>query len=152
MDNLKKLLQQNDVDYEWISHDRPIRTAQEGAAMLGIEVGQTAPTLVLKSENGYMALILSGSRGRIDLRSIAERIGCSQLKMASPQEVEQITGCTVGSVPIAGHSLPTILDRELYRHTSIYGGTGVGTNTLKIKPADLEKLNQVFAFLPALPD
>lgn len=55
---LKELLQQNDVDYEWISHDRPIRTAQEGAAMLGIEVGQTAPTLVLKSENGYMALIL----------------------------------------------------------------------------------------------
>lgn len=149
---LKELLQQNDVDYEWISHDRPIRTAQEGAAMLGIEVGQTAPTLVLKSENGYMALILSGSRGRIELKSVAELVGCSQLKMASPHEVEQITGYTVGSVPLAGHALPTILDRELYRHSSIYGGTGVGTNTLKIKPADLEKLNQVIAFLPALPE
>jgi Cys-tRNA(Pro)/Cys-tRNA(Cys) deacylase len=150
MRTLEDILQRLELKYAFIDHDAPIRTAQEGAAMLGIEVGQTAPTLVLKTENGYYACILSGSRGRIQLDAVAKILGCNMLKMASAQEVEQVTGYGIGRVPLAGHNLPTILDRELFRYPSIYGGTGVETTTLKIKPDHLEKINKVVAYLPAL--
>jgi len=146
MDNLIMILQEKKVEFEIIHHDKPLRTAQEGADYFGIEIGQTAPTLVLKSEKGFFAMIVSGNRGRVNLEKVAVILGCDQLKMANPKEVQQTTGYTVGSVSLV-LSLPCIVDRELFRYSFIYGGTGEPATTLKIAPAALEKLNQVIAYL-----
>ncbi|RNB81517.1 aminoacyl-tRNA deacylase [Brevibacillus panacihumi] len=143
---LETILQENQVEYEIIQHTATIRTAKEGAALLGIEIGQTAPTLVLRSEKEFFALILSGARGRIDMDEISNLLNSEKLSMATPEEVKQVTGCTVGSVPLVGHSLPCIMDRMLSHHPFVYGGTGSPTSTLKIKPADLERVNHVVAF------
>ncbi|MGG4043222.1 aminoacyl-tRNA deacylase [Bacillus smithii] len=147
MENLITFLQENEVQFEIMYHENPIRTAQEGAAYFGIEIGQTAPTLILKSEKGYFAMIISGGRRRVNLEKVSEILGCNQLKLAKPKEVQQITGYTVGSVPLVGLSMPCILDRNIFRYPFIYGGTGEPTSTLKITPNALEKLNQVVALL-----
>ncbi|MGG1481245.1 YbaK/EbsC family protein [Bacillus smithii] len=147
MENLITFLQENEVQFEIMYHENPIRTAQEGAAYFGIEIGQTAPTLILKSEKGYFAMIISGGRRRVNLEEVSEILGCNQLKLAKPKEVKQITGYTVGSVPLVGLSMPCILDRNIFRYPFIYGGTGEPTSTLKITPNALEKLNQVVALL-----
>jgi len=143
---LETILQEYKVTYEIIHHAGTIRTAKEGAALLGIEIGQTAPTLVLRSDNEFFGLILSGARGRVDLDKISNILDSQNLKMATPEEVKQVTGCTVGSVPLVGHSLPCVIDRMLSRHPYVYGGTGSPTSTLKIKPTDLERVNQVMAY------
>jgi prolyl-tRNA editing enzyme YbaK/EbsC (Cys-tRNA(Pro) deacylase) len=140
-------LQENEVQFEIMYHENPIRTAQEGAAYFGIEIGQTAPTLILKYEKGYFAMIISGGRRRVNLEEVSEILGCNQLKLAKPKEIKQITGYTVGSVPLVGLSMPCILDRNIFRYPFIYGGTGEPTSTLKITPNALEKLNQVVALL-----
>ncbi|MNN46975.1 YbaK / prolyl-tRNA synthetases associated domain protein [compost metagenome] len=64
-----------------------------------------------------------------------------------PNEVEQITGCKIGSVSLINSAIPTIMDKQLYRFAHIYGGTGTPQSTLKISPEDVEKLNNVVAFL-----
>ena len=145
MDNLIASLQESGVQFEITHHEKQICTAQEGADYFGIKIGQTAPTLVLKSEKGYFAMIVSGSRERVNLEEVSRILGCNQLKMATPKEVQKITGHTIGSVPLVGLSLPYIVDRGLFSFPFIYGGTGEPTSTLKITPNALKKLNQVIA-------
>lgn len=147
MSELELLLNENKADYEIITHDQSIQSAQEGAAYFGIEQGQTAPTLVLKSEAQYFAIIVSGDYGRLDLEELKTLLKCDELKLAKPKEVEQVTGFTIGTVPLIRHGLPTILDRQLYRYTCIYGGTGHANSTLKISPGDVERLNNIVAFV-----
>ncbi|MEH7462289.1 YbaK/EbsC family protein [Bacillus thuringiensis] len=91
-------------------------------------------------------VIVSGGRGRVNLEEISKILGCNQLKMATPQEVKQITGYNVGSVSLI-LPLPCIIDRRLMCYPFVYGGTGEATSTLKIDPNALEKTNQVVAFL-----
>lgn len=148
-DNLRTFLQENSVLFEIIHHEKPLRTAQEGADYFGIELGQTAPTLIIKSDSdeGYFALIVSGGRGRINMDEVSDIIGCVSSKLATPKEVQEITGYAVGSVPLVGLSLSCIVDRELFRYPFIYGGTGEQSSTLKINPTALETLNRVVALL-----
>ncbi|PEA54706.1 hypothetical protein CON64_11370 [Bacillus pseudomycoides] len=146
MNNLKMPLQEHEVPFEIIHHEKQIRTAQEGADYFGVEIGQTAATLVIKSEKDFFAVIVSGGRGRINLEEVSKILGCNQLKMANPQEVRQITGYNVGSVSLI-LSLPCIIDRRLMCYPFVYGGTGEPTSTLKIDLNALEKINQVVAFL-----
>lgn len=147
MSDLVSFLEGNNISFEIIEHDKPIQTAYEGAAYFGIELGQTAPTLILKSEAEYYSIIISGDFGRIDLEDLKASLMCNELKLAKPKEVEQITGYTVGTVPLIGHGLPTVMDRQLKRYPFIYGGTGLKNATLKIDPSDVEKLNNVIGMI-----
>ncbi len=147
MEKLMHFLQENQAQFEIIYHDKPVSSAQDGADLFGIELGQTAPTLILKGEGGYAALIISGAYGRIDLAEVAQKAGLEKLKLARPREVVEVTGFSVGSVPLIGHGLPVILDPGLFRYEWIYGGTGVPEASLRINPSDLERLSRVITRL-----
>ena len=137
------LLEAQNIDYEILQHSKQINTAQEGAEYFGIPTGQTAPTLILKTEKGFYALILSGDHGRVDLEAIKALLQVQEIRLAKPKEVEQVTGSGIGSVSLINPGLPTILDEKLSRYPFIYGGTGVPQTTLKIQPQDIAKLNQI---------
>ena len=143
MEDLISILEKNNIDFEIINHDKEINSAQEGADYFGIDIGQTAPTLILKTDKGFYSLIISGDYGRVDLHSLKELVQVQEIKLAKPKEVEQTTGSKIGSVSLINQDIPTIIDRELYRFTYVYGGTGIPQTTLKIQPKDIEKLNKL---------
>lgn len=147
MERLITVLNKNDIEYEIIKHSKQINTAEEGADYFGINIGQTAPTLILKTEKGYYALIISGDYGRVNFEILKEMLKVQQVKLAKPDEVEKVTGYKIGSIPLINHGLPTIIDRQLNRFTYVYGGTGISHSTLKIRPSDIAKLNDVVGYI-----
>lgn len=144
---LLSLLEERRLEYEIIKHDKPLKTAQEGAEIFGIEIGQTAPTLILKTDRDFYSLILSGNYGRVDVNILKELLNVQQAKLAKPDEVEELTGSRIGSVSLINPGIPTLLDRELYRFPHIYGGTGEPNTTLKIQPSAVELLNNVVGYI-----
>ncbi|MBB6447985.1 aminoacyl-tRNA deacylase [Bacillus benzoevorans] len=143
METLQGILERSKYTYEIIQHEKPILSKQDGTKYFGIEVGQTAPSLILKTDKGFFVLIVSGSRSKVDFEKIADVLGCSKVKLASPEEVQKVTGFQVGSVRMVGLDLPCVIDKRLFQYDFIYGGTGQSTFTLKIEPQALNELNQV---------
>jgi len=146
MKNLKTILEKSTYAHELIYHETSLRSAQEGADYFNIDIGQTAPTLIIKTDIGFFALIVSGSRGRIDFKEVAQLLNCQKIKLANPKEVENM-GYKIGNVPLVGIPLPHILDKNLFEHSFVYGGTGVKDYTLRISPYALEELNPIIATL-----
>lgn len=103
--------------------------------------------MILKTDKGFFVLIVSGSRSKINFKQIADILGCSKVKLASPDEVQKVTGFPVGSVRMVGVDLPCVIDKLLFHYDYIYGGTGQSTFTLKIEPQAFNELNQVIATL-----
>lgn len=145
MEELQGILEKSKYTYEIIQHEKPILSRQDGSEYFGIEVGQTAPTMILKSDKGFLVLIASGSRNKVSFEKIADILGCSKVKLASPEEVQKVTGFQVGSVRMVGLDLPCVIDNRLFHYDYIYGGTGQSTFTLKIEPQALNELNPVIA-------
>lgn len=145
--NIRSILENCVYSYELIPHKSPIRSCDEGAKYFNIDKGQTAPTLILKTENEYYSLIISGDRDKVDFSQISNLLGEKKVKLANPKEVNQITGFNVGSIPLVGLDLPCIIDKSLYKFKYIYGGSGELTLTLKIDPAALKDLNNFHAYL-----
>jgi Cys-tRNA(Pro)/Cys-tRNA(Cys) deacylase len=146
LDKLKSYLQAQHIDFELINHEKPIRTAKEGVQHLGVAIVQTAPTFIVKTKQAYYGLIVSGSRGRINLDEVASILGVAELQFADPDDVLEVTGFKVGTVPLL-LNLPCLFDTRLLQYDYIYGGTGELTTTLKISPHHVEKLNDVIAYL-----
>lgn len=145
VDIIKTILENSNYAYEFIYHNQPILTAKEGADYFGIDTGQTAPTLIIKTDFGFYALIISGNCEHVKFERISFILGCKQAKMADREEVKKHTGFDVGSLPMIGVPLPYILDKQLFCYPYVYGGSGQSNRTLKITPLALKQLNTVVA-------
>lgn len=147
MDIIRNIMDSSDYDYEFIFHEKQIISAIDGAKYFGIEVGQTAPTLILKTDKNYFSLVFSGSRDHIDFNQVAKLLNVERVKLVKRETVKSIIGFDPGNIPMVGLSLPSIFDKRLLQYPFVYGGSGQTNRTLKLSPHTLEKLNKPVAFL-----
>lgn len=130
-------LKKGNIRHELITHP-PIRTVEEGLAFLGITADQGVSTLIYKTEKGFGA-VLRRDDHQIDLEKIKEIIGAEKIRLASPSEVLEVTGCGVGYVSPYNPGLQTIMDKTIIDKSVVYLGTGSAEVDLKIDPKELVK-------------
>jgi Cys-tRNA(Pro)/Cys-tRNA(Cys) deacylase len=138
---LKQLLFDQNADFEILMHDKPIHSKHD--AMDYFKLEETAPTLILETENGYLALIISGEREKVDFKQLKKQLNCRKFQLANSNVIQEKLNLKAGQIPLVGHRLPCIVDKKLFNYPFIFGGTGDLFHTLKIKPADLVNINNV---------
>ena len=141
INELKAVLDAAECRYEVIQQDKPILSATDAEGIYPVE--KSAPTFVLHSEQGLIGCIVSMQNGRLDFERLKAQFGFEKLKMADRKKIEKETGYSVGSVPLVALGLPIIFDKKLLYHDFVYGGTGNELLTLKIKPEDLIRVNEI---------
>lgn len=127
-----------------------VRTAQQAADALGIEVGQIAKSIIFrrKSQGGdardaAVLVITSGDR-RVDEAKVQALVcaGGSRLGRADASFVKASTGFSIGGVAPVAHAVEpvTLIDRELFRFAEIWAAAGHPHGVFKLRPQDLQTL------------
>ena len=121
--------------------DAAVRTSQQAADALGIEVGQIAKSVVFRRKSDEVAVIViaSGDR-RVDEKKVAQIVG--PIGRADADFVKAKTGFTIGGVSPVAHASPvvTLIDRELFRFDEIWAAAGHPNGVFPMTPAELERL------------
>ncbi len=141
VEDLKTRLSSQNMDFEIIQHDKPIKCKKDALGYFKIE--ETAPTLILQTEIGFYALIISGERSKIDFNLIKSLLGCNKIGLADKKDIIEKFKTEPGKIPLIGHNLPCIIDNRIFKYKFVYGGTGNWYYTLKIRPKDLVIANNV---------
>jgi len=115
------------------------KTSASAAESVGCEISQIAKSIVLKGEERYYVVVLSGDK-RIDLKKASATLR-DTLRLAKPEEILEQTGYPVGGVPPFGHanSLKILVDKSLLRFEEVYSSGGSDNTLLKIKVKELIK-------------
>ncbi|WP_258179994.1 YbaK/prolyl-tRNA synthetase associated domain-containing protein [Siccibacter turicensis] len=98
---LVDLLEQHQARYRVIEHE-PIGKCEAVSALRGTALGQGAKALLCKIKgNGvkrHVLAVLSADR-QASLAALAAAMQGSKASLASPAEVEALTGCVFGAIP-----------------------------------------------------
>ena len=102
-----------------------VHTAALAAEALGCEVGAIAHSLLFDAD-GSPVLVLTSGAHRVDTAKVAERIGVTSLKRATPEFVREHTGQVIGGVSPIAHPapVPTYLDSWLRRYDVVWAAAG----------------------------
>jgi prolyl-tRNA editing enzyme YbaK/EbsC (Cys-tRNA(Pro) deacylase) len=102
-----------------------VRTAQQAADALGIEVGAIANSLVFDADGAPLLALTSGAH-RADTETLAALAGVSRVDKAGPDFVRAHTGQPIGGVAPTGHPAPimTLVDSALRRHPVVWAAAG----------------------------
>src|SRR5947209_18724936 len=93
-------------------------TAPAAAAAAGCELGQIVKSMLFMADGRPLLLLIAGDR-KADTSRLAPLLGVprKRIKLATPEEVRELTGYDIGGVPPLGHPQPleTLIDRSLAR-------------------------------------
>ena len=117
------------------------RTAIDEATSLNCEVVAIIKSLLFKNGDNYFLCLVSGDK-RCSLNKLKKFFNSKDLSMASPDEVKDQTGYTIGGVSPIGHinSLQILVDSSLNRFKDLYAAAGHPNCIFKINFKDLLKL------------
>ena len=139
--SIKKFLTRNKISYS-VSEHKPVFTSKQAAEVRQSELKTGVKALILKSEKGVFIMGLVAADRRLDLKKLAKIVATKKIQLASPEEVLDVTGCEVGSVPPFGNlfGLSTFANRSLVGKGKVIISSGDNDVSFKITGSLLKKI------------
>jgi len=97
-----ELLEQQGVAYEVHEHDEAQYTAEGVAEDVGLPVEQVVKAMLVRCDGSWFVLVVVPGDRRLSLEKVQAAVGAGKVNLASRQEVERVTGYTVGAVSVMG--------------------------------------------------
>lgn len=139
-ENLRAYLDEQGIPGEVFFPGAPTPTVAAAAQALGVEPDQIVKTVIFLVDGTPFAVFGCGLR-RVDPARLAQRLNISpkKVRLANADEVQDLTGYAVGTVPPLGLKtpMPAFIDPAVQGYDMIYAGGGGINALLKITPADL---------------
>jgi prolyl-tRNA editing enzyme YbaK/EbsC (Cys-tRNA(Pro) deacylase) len=104
-----------------------VPTAAAAAALVGVEVGAIANSLVFATAEGQPLLVMTSGAHRVDTAKVAALVGTGEVRRADPEFVYRHTGQRIGGVaPVAHpHRLRTLVDVALADYPQVWAAGGI---------------------------
>ena len=138
---VEKLLKDFDQSLEVIVLENSARTAQDAAKALDCNVGAIVKSLLFKTGDNFTLCLVAGDKrcSLIKLKKIKDE---KDISMASPEEVKNQTGYTIGGVSPIGHleKIEIIIDNSLKRFNELFAAAGHPNCVFKINFKDIQKI------------
>jgi len=144
-EKLTALLDEHQASYQIMTH-QPTGKCEEVAAIRGTAVGQGAKALVCHVKgNGikqYVLAVLPADQ-QADLSKVAGAVGGLRASLASPAEVDRLTGCVFGAIPPFSfhHELKVVVDPTLCeRNSEIAFNAGLLEKSVVVNAQDYQRI------------
>jgi Cys-tRNA(Pro) deacylase len=114
-------------------------SAEESAALQGIELGQLLRTIVVRrGDDDYLFVLVPGGR-RFDWPKLRAHLGVSRLSLPDADEARLVTGYERGTITPFGsaRAWPVIVDASAVGHELVALGGGAHGVNVHLAPADL---------------
>ena len=137
----EKALKEFDETLSVTELENTARTAVDAAKSLNCKVGAIVKSLLFKNGDNYFLCLVSGDK-RCSLNKLKKFFNSKDLSMASPNDVKEQTGYTIGGVSPIGHtnSLQILVDSSLNRFKDLFAAAGHPNCIFKINFDDLIKI------------
>jgi len=122
---------------------KTVFTAFDLARTLRVDFKEVAKTLVVKGDNNYYIVMLSAAQ-MLDFGQLKKLLKVKKIEIAREKVMETVFKIPMGTItPFAGfYKTPLCLEKGLLKMKKIVVGGGSYNDAIKIKPADLVKLEK----------
>lgn len=119
-----------------------VPTAAAAAALVGVDVGAIANSLVFTTAENEPLLVLASGAHRVDTVRVAALVGTAKLSRATPDFVYEATGQRIGGVAPVGHPRPlrTLIDVALADYPEVWAAGGIPHAVFPTTYAELIRL------------
>lgn len=144
-DDLQAFLLANEIRADILRLPVPTPTVESAAQAVGAETRQIVKSILFLVQDQSILAITSGT-AYVDRRVIADLfgVGKKRVKLASAEEVMELSGYEVGAMPPFGHRQPirSLLDKRVLELTEVFAGGGSENALMRISPQEIQRVSK----------
>ena len=147
-ERIRSILEDKGIAYAVFDHE-PVYTNPAMAEALGVSEAETVKSLVVKTKEGNLAVVVLPGDARMEWKRAAAGLETKKVSFAKPEVVSEQIGCNVGCVPPFGHlvSLPVAMEPTLRSGAQLYFNPGRHDRSYRLSAEDLIAICEP-SFLP----
>ena len=142
LDKIIKLFDEAGILYEKLEHE-PVYTSEDAAKIRDTGLSMGAKALILFADKKPVLVVVPGDK-RLDFNKFKKLFSIKDLRMAAREEVYNLTGLEVGSIPPVGKALnlQSYYSDDFKQKDMVAFNAGMHTVSIKMKASDLLKVEE----------
>ena len=135
-------LENLDIPHRVFQHEKPLLSFEQAAEERNQRPEQIVRSILFQIRPEEFVMVLVAGRDQIDWRKLRQFVGRSRVRMATEEEVLEVTGFRVGTVSPFGlkNSVRILVDESVLREEEVSTGSGVRNMAIILKSSDLRQV------------
>lgn len=135
-------LEKQHIPHRVFRHKRPVESLEQAAAERNQRPGQVVRSILFQIRAGEFVMVLVAGPSQVDWKALRQLIRRSRIRMATEEEVLEVTGYRVGTVSPFGlrHPIRVLIDASVLSEEEISTGSGIRNAAIILKSADLRRV------------
>jgi len=146
MDNshnrLKEYLESKGVEFKHLIFDKSCHSVKEAAIASNEDEDNFVKNVCMSDNSGNLIVAIVLGNRRSSTKRVVKALGVDNIKVATPEFIEQKSGYKIGGVPSFGFDAIFLVDNEVVQKEYILTGGGSEFALVKINTKDLIELNK----------
>jgi len=129
------------IEHRVFFHEVPVNSFEQAASDRNQRPEQVVRSILFQIRPDEFLMVLMAGPAQIDWKSLRKFVGRSRVRMATEEEVLEVTGYRVGTVSPFGlkNQVRVLIDASVLQEAEISVGSGVRNTAIIMKSADLRK-------------
>src|SRR3972149_200552 len=134
-------LDQLGIPHRIFRHNTPVTSFEQAVSDRNQRPEQIVRSILFQVRSEEFVMVLTAGREQVDWRKLRKLVGRSRIRMATEDEVLEVTGYGVGTVSPFGMRKPVkvLMDASVLREEEISVGSGGRNTAIILKVADLQR-------------
>jgi Cys-tRNA(Pro)/Cys-tRNA(Cys) deacylase len=134
-------LEKLNIPHQVFQHETPVLSFEQAAADRNQRPEQIVRSILFQIRPEEFLMVLVAGREQVDWKKLRQLVGRSRVRMATEEEVLEVTGYRVGMVSPFGLKDPVriLIDSSVLKEEEISIGSGFRNMAIILKSADLRR-------------
>jgi len=134
-------LEKLNIPHRIFQHERPVESFEQAAADRDQRPEQIVRSILFQVRPEEFVMVLMAGREQVDWRQLRGIVKRSRIRMATEEEVLEVTGYRVGTVSPFGLKSPirVLIDTSVLQEEEISTGSGIRDVAIILKSTDLSR-------------
>jgi Cys-tRNA(Pro)/Cys-tRNA(Cys) deacylase len=132
-------LEKLNIPHQVFRHETPVLSFEQAATDRNQRPEQIVRSILFQVRREEFVMVLVAGREQVDWKKFRQLVGRSRVRMATEEEVLEVTGYRIGTVSPFGlnNSVRVLIDSSVLREEEVSVGSGVRNMAIILKSADL---------------
>lgn len=132
-------LEKMNVLHRVFRHENPVYSLEQAASERDQRPEQVVRSILFQVKPGEFVMVLVAGPAQVDWRKLRQLVKRSRVRMATEEEVLEVTGHRVGTVSPFGIKSPVriLVDESVLKEEEVSLGSGVRNTAIVMKSSDL---------------
>lgn len=134
-------LEKLSVPHRIFKHETPVTSFEQAAADRNQRPGQIVRSILFNIRPEEFLMVLVAGPDQIDWKKLRQLVKRSRVRMATEEEVLEVTGYRVGTVSPFGlrNQVKVLIDASVLKEEEVSIGSGVRSTAIILKTDDLRR-------------